>query len=392
MKTAPYHIFKLSLLLLFLQSMYIWFLWDEQKLIIVLCLFSTLFFAITNNKKIFNLNASNLLPILPLLIIRFYVVRDQNENAFVAASLQTIIIGMIILLKDNIKVDLFQFFTKAFAIILSISVFAWILYLMGISWPHFEVEFGDEQYEFSNYYFFLYNHMDDIMPFPRFSSVFLEPGQLGMITSFLLCANRFDLKRKEILAIFIGTIFTFSLAAYILLAISSFVYLISYSKNRILNTTVWSIFLIWFYSFFSTYNNGVNVINDLIFSRFGSGNDDIIQNNRFSENMDYYFNFFINSMDFFTGVGAQAYNKMFLGANAGYKVFLIQHGVFGTVVVFLLYLSMVLVNRTKMAWVLFLVYILCFLQAAYPLWECELLLFITAMPFFKFNKPKVIYG
>ena len=388
MKDIKYNLFKFSVLLLFLQSMYVWFLWGEQKLIIILCLFSTLFFAITNNKKIFNLNSSNLLPILPLLIIRFYVVRDQNENAFIAASLQTIIIGMIILLKDSIKVDLFQFFTKAFAIILSISVFAWILYLIGISWPHFEVEFGDEQYEFSNYYFFLYNRADDIMPFPRFSSLFLEPGQLGMITSFLLCANRFDLKRKEVLAIFIGTIFTFSLAAYMLLAISSFVYLISYSKNRILNITVWSIFLIWFYSFFSTYNNGVNVINDLIFSRFGSGNDDIIQNNRFSENMDYYFTSFINSGEVVTGIGSVKYEKLFLGANAGYKVFLIQYGIVGTLLIFIFYLTVVLGKTTKMAWVLLLVYILCFLQAAYPLWECELLLFIVAIPFFKYDSQK----
>lgn len=234
--------------------------------------------------------------------------------------------------------------------------------------------------------------MDDLLPVPRFSSIFLEPGQLGMMTSFFLCANRFELKRKEVLVIFVATVFTFSLAAYVLLLISASVYLTLYSKKPIRNFILWGSFLLLFYSFFSNYNNGDNVINSYILERLQSDNGKIAGDNRFSEEMDFYFKRFINSNDFALGIGSVQYEKLFLGANAGYKVFLIQYGIFGTLLIFLFYLMVVLGKPTKMAWILFLVYILCFLQAAYPLWECELILFITAIPFFKFNNQKVING
>lgn len=388
MKSKSYIIFKYSLFLLFLQSMYAWFLWEKFILVFILVLIATFFFVSLVKEKIFVLNNSNVIPIFLIFIILFYVVRDQSTNAFFASLLRIIIISTILLLNDKIKIDLFSFLTKSFAILLLLSLFVWIIFLLGISLPHTQITFNDGQYLFDNYFFFLINETGSILALPRYSSIFLEPGQLGMITSFFLCANRFDLKRKEILVIFIGTIFTFSLAAYILLFISSFVYLISYSKNRILNIIVWSVFFVWFYSFFSTYNNGVNVINDLIFSRFGSINDEIIENNRFSEQMNDYFNKFVNSDNFLVGIGSLEYEKLFLGANAGYKVFLIQYGIIGTLFVFIFYLSIVLGKPTKMAWILFFVYILCFLQAAYPLWECELLLFIVAIPFFKFNSQK----
>ena len=175
-----------------------------------------------------------------------------------------------------------------------------------------------------------------------------------------------------------------------MLAISLSFYFVIYTNKPIRNLIIWVLFLILFYFFFSTLNNGDNIIQNLIFERFGSDDGEIIKNNRFSQDMDLYFDDFLNSNNLLMGKGPIEYNKLFLGDNAGYKVFLIQHGIIGTFVVFLLYLSIVLKNKTKMAWVLFLVYILCFLQAAYPLWECELLLFITAIPFFKLNNPKVI--
>lgn len=390
MKTAPYHILKYSLLLLFLQSLFAWFLWGQLVGIIILCVAVTSFIAFTSSGSVYSFKKSNLIPIFFMILVQLYVIRDQNTNALIAAVLRIIIISIILLLNDKIKIDLFQFLTNSFAVILGISIFAWILFLIGIPFPYFETVFGDEQYLFRNYYFFLYNHMDDLLPVPRFSSIFLEPGQLGMMTSFFLCANRFELRRKEVLVIFIATIFTFSLVAYILLAISAFVYFISYSKKPTVSAIGWILFLILFYYFFITYNNGNNVINNLIFSRFGSGDNEIVQNNRFSDEMEVYFNRFIGLDDLVSGIGSVQYEKLFLGANAGYKVFLIQYGVVGTLLIFLFYLTVVIGKSTKMAWILLLVYVLCFLQAAYPLWECELILFITAIPFFKFDKQKSI--
>ena len=222
-----------------------------------------------------------------------------------------------------------------------------------------------------------------LMPFSRFSSVFLEPGHLGMMASFFLCANRFELKRKEILTIFIATIFTFSLAAYLLLLISAFVFLTIYSKKPIRNFIAWGLLLFLFYSFFSTYDKGENVINIFIFERLQTDNGKIAGDNRFSEEMDIYYKRFVNTDEIISGIGLDRFSKTSMVDSAGYKGFIVTYGIIGTLLVLLFYLSLVLGHQSKMAWILFLVYILCFLQAAYPLWECELLLFITAIPFFK---------
>lgn len=381
MKTASYHIFKYSLLLVFLQSLFAWFLWGQFVGIFILCVLATFFFALTIGRSIYSVNKSNLLSIIFIVIIELYVIRDQNENALIAALLRIIIISIVLLLNNKLKIDLFRFLTKSFAVILAISLTAWIFFIIGISLPYFQTDFNEEQYIFDNYYFFLYNHIDKILPIPRFSSIFLEPGQLGMMTSFFLCANRFELKRKEVLVIFIATIFTFSLAAYVLLLISASVYLIIYSKKPIRNFILWGLFLVFFYSFFSTYKNGDNVINNFIFERLETDQSKL-EENRFSQDMDIYFDRFIYSTDLILGIGEISYQKLFLGSNAGYKVFIVVNGVIGTLVIFLFYLTVVIGRPTKMAWTLFLVYILCFLQAAYPLWECELLLFITAIPSF----------
>lgn len=392
MKDIRYNLFKFSILLLFLQSMFVWFLWGQLVLVLLLCLFTAFIYGFTSSESVFSIKKTNFTPILLIFAIQFYVVKDQNTNALFAALLRIVIISIVLLLNDKIKIDLFRFLTKSFAILLSISLFTWILFLLGISLPHFQTNFNDQQYLFDNYYFFLHNHKDMILPVPRFSSVFLEPGQLGMMCSFFLCGNRFDLKRKEILVIFIAIIFTFSLAAYLLLLISASVYLTISSKKPFRNIVLWGLFLFASYYFFINYNNGDNTINNLIFSRFESGNSEIVENNRFSEEMDVYFQRFINSDDLLAGIGSVQYEKLFLGANAGYKVFLIQFGIIGTLFIFLFYLTLVLGKPTKMAWILLLVYILCFVQAAYPLWECELILFITAIPFFKLNNTKLVNG
>ena len=391
MNDIRYNLFKWGVLLLFLQSMFIWFLWDQQILFIIICLFLTLIFFYNRKQSVFSIKRANIIPVLLILVIQIYVVRDQNINGLILALIKTILISSFIILNDKIKIYLFRFLTKSIAVIMAISVFAWILYLLDVPLPYFEISFNENQYTFDNYYFFLHNHIDMLLPYPRFSSVFLEPGQLGMILSFLLLSNRFELKRKEILIIFISLLFTFSLAAYVMLFISATVYLISLSKKPFRNFIIWGSFLFLIYSFSNNYKNGENLVNLFVFERLQIDNGKLAGDNRNSEDLDVYFKKFVNSADFSTGLGKEKYIELYLGSNAGYKVFILQYGIIGTFLVLLFYLFIVLGKSTKMAWILFLVYILCFIQAAYPLWDCQLILFITAIPFFKSHNLKIKY-
>lgn len=385
MRNFTYNLFKFGLLLLFLQSMYAWFLWEQFVFIVILVAGLSALFALSS-KDVFALKKSNIITILILVVIQFYMVRDMNINAFIAAVLRICIISIVLLLNDQIKIDLLNFFTKAFAVLLSISLLAWIIFLIGIPLPHSSISFNAGQYWYNNYYLFL----EDLKPFiivSRFSSVFLEPGQLGMITAFFLYANRFELKRKTVMIIFIATLFTFSLAAYLLLLISASAYIIISSKKPMRNFILWCLFLSSIYFYFSNLNGGNNIVNNLIIERLYIENGDLAGNNRFSSFMDNYFDSFVKSADIYTGIGAVKYQMFNLGPNAGYKVFIVQYGIIGTLLVFLFYISVVLNYKSRLSIIFLVVYILCFIQAAYPLWECELLLFIIAMPvLYTFNE------
>jgi len=379
MKNVIYTLYKFSLLILFLQSMYAWFLWGQIALAILLSAVLTILFVLTT-KNVFSLKKTNFIPVFFIVIVQIYVLRDSNTNALISALFRIIIFSVVLLLNNKIKIELFHFFTKAFTILLSVSLFAWILFLIGIPLPNSVTSFNNGQYFFDNYYFFLLNHINPYLQIHRFSSIFLEPGQLGMITSFLLYANKFDIKRKEVWVLLVATLFTFSLAAYILTLFSATAFVLLKSRKPVFYLVIWIGFLVAGYLYFTKFNNGNNPINIAIIERLYIQDGNIVGNNRFSSIMDDYFDKFMKSDDIYTGVGVGKYQILKLGANAGYKVFIVQYGMIGTMLVFLFYFSLVLINRSNLTMVFLIVYTLCFVQAAYPLWECELLIFITAMP------------
>jgi hypothetical protein len=265
------------------------------------------------------------------------------------------------------------------------------LFLTGVQLPYSVVNFNNGQYWYNNYYFFLYD-LNPYFVIPRFSGIFLEPGHLGMITSLLLYANHFNLRRKEVLVLLVATIFTFSLAAYILLIISISIFLFLKSKKPVLYIALWFVFLIIGNNFFTKLNNGDNIVNNLIIERLQFDNGNLSGDNRFSGSMDSYFEGFLKSDDVYTGIGTTKYELLNLEANAGYKVFLVQQGIIGTSLLLFLYLSLVFTSKSKESAFFLLIYILSFSQRAYALWACELLIFITAVSSFETKVSNKKYG
>jgi len=66
--------------------------------------------------------------------------------------------------------------------------------------------------EYANYLLLIKGVFYDI----RFNSIFLEPGHLGMISSFMLFANGYNFKKKECWVILFAIILSLSLAGYVL--------------------------------------------------------------------------------------------------------------------------------------------------------------------------------
>ena len=131
-------------------------------------------------------------------------------------------------------------------------------------------------------------------------------------------------------------------------------------------------------------NSGENAVYNYLFKRLEFNNGEISGYNRFSSDLDNYYKEFLKSRSIYFGIGEVEFRKLsWDGGNAGYKVFIIQYGIIGTLLVFLFYFLMLMKSYSKIASLLFLAYILIFLQASYPLIESELIIFITAISILK---------
>lgn len=364
--------------------MFAWFLWGSITAFFVnfspFVLAIILFFT---SKERFKLTIFNAACILLISLIQLYIVREFKLTSFILSLFRIANICSVLLLNDKDKIKIFYFFTKSISAILALSIFGWILFLFGMNLPFYSIQ--SDYGTYNNFYFFILFVEDSIFSIiPRFSSIFLEPGYLGMLTSILIVSNRFQFKRKIVLVFLLATIFSFSLAAFLIIIISSIIYIISTKKKSIIYLLLFFLLFFVLYKISVNLNDGENAIYNYLFKRLEFNNGSISGYNRFSSDLDSYFNNFMSSSDKYFGIGEQEFRKIsWEGGNAGYKVFLIQYGIVGTTLVFLFYFILALSKNVKMTWLLFLVYMLIFLQAAYPLIESELLLFITAISFFK---------
>ena len=112
-----------------------------------------------------------------------------------------------IMLKDEYKADIIRFITKYFAIILLISITTFILFQIGVDFPHSIIHYRDSYGKIYNYYTFIYLGRGG-GPL-RFQSIFLEPGHMTMGIAPLLFINRYNLKNKDVLILFIVQLFYF---------------------------------------------------------------------------------------------------------------------------------------------------------------------------------------
>jgi len=207
---------------------------------------------------------------------------------------------------------------------------------------------------------------------------------LGMIGSFFLFANHFQVRRPAVLIILIATLLSFSLAAYILLLFSLAFFLIIHARKAFVSLFVFIVLLFTAgYLFANVINDGNNIINTLIIERLKVENGQIAGWNRFSDDFNYYFAEFVKTNKVFFGIGSLAFLEMeWIAGNAGYKVYIVRHGLFGVFLILMFYSMFVVHRTTKMGVSLLLVYMFAFVQRAYPMWEVQLILFITAVSYF----------
>ena len=255
------------------------------------------------------------------------------------------------------------------------AIIIFVLY-QTVGFPSFGTlvfnDFGNQSYEYlhrSNFVFYNYTDYYGI----RFNGPFLEPGHLGMIGAFLLLATGFDFKRKETWIILCSIFLTLSLAGY-MLTIIGFMLLKYYREQISIKFIILFLLLIAvLYIFSNFYNGGDNLINEKIFSRLEpdeekgfSGNNRVFGEvnlyflNMFNDKKLLLYGYDENTIDYLAETGSRG---------TGFIMYMVRHGIIGTVIVSLFYLFYSILSKDKKIAFLFFVFVaLMYWQRSYPFW------------------------
>ena len=293
----------------------------------------------------------------------------------------------ILSLKIDLQKRIFDFIYNSLAIILLPSICLFVLVNSGIQLPNW----GDiihptaSFYWYTNYGLLLYGSYG-----VRFNAIFCEPGHLGMILSFLLFVNGYNLKNKSTWILLIALLLTLSLAGYVLVAMGYFLAQLKLNIKRTLKTFFkLALLLIFIYGCIIGYNKGNNLVNDLIISRlqYDKSEGDFVGNNRASTSLERYYDS-LKMSEFIYGIGNKRYmdesaNSVLDGA--GYMLYIIKYGIIGVIAVFIFYFSVCQIadKRIRYEYIsLLILYVLSFLQRSYPFWTSEVFTFILANSIF----------
>jgi hypothetical protein len=251
------------------------------------------------------------------------------------------------------------------ACILIPSLIGHFLYLLGFPLYSSSVQFG-EFYSFSNYYFFLVADNDLFVLFPRFISYFLEPSHIGTACAFLLFTQR-GLWRKWYNIVLLTTIFfTFSVASYIYLVVIMLFNSWTAGRQVVRKLMVALIVLTLSIIETFTYNDGDNLVHDLIALRMEIDDGEIAGDNRVTGGFEADFDNYLESSDLLFG---RKYEVVGFG-NAGYRVFFYDHGIIGILLLLLFYIVSMMYTPNKRAFLaVMFVAALYFWASAFLLWE-----------------------
>lgn len=379
MKISKILLSRISLYLvsfIMLCSMKPWFVWDNPAILYILIIF----FILTRLPFARRINKKHC--VLLILCFILYTVVDvphiNDAKRFVEYIFRHFICtSLVILLLSEEKASLVKIFINFYAGVLLFSTIIYVLVILGMPIYSYQVSINDPYYSwgFSNSLFLILPITS--FPFPRFQSIFLEPGHLGMISSLMLYMIRYNMRSWQGIIIFLSSLLSMSLAAYMLLFLGMVIYKLSF--GNLLKTITFLLMILMTctmaYNFFPN-----SYFSQAILLRLEYDEDKGFKgNNRISEDFEYYYNNkFYKTEHVLLGIGGDNISTISgEGGNSSYKVFIVQYGIWGLVVLSVFFFVIVWYSKSSFVRGLLLLYVASFWQRPYALWEVELFLFIS---------------
>ena len=360
--------FFVGMMMAFLGSLNPWFMWPlgiYYLIISSMLLVFSMGISFSMTKPFYNRH-NYILPTLLIIVLVFYqtFIRSKDINGYIANVFHIIIFFTIFRVNLEELRRFCDLMSKVMGAFLMISMFYYLLYLIGFPLPSRDTHFLTT-YSYSNYFFFLLDDRDIFTVIPRFHSVFLEPGHMGTMTVMLLFTQIGKWNRWYNVSLIAATLFSFSLAAYGLFIGVIFLGLWVRGENVAKRAfyVVGLLSVITVGSFY--YNDGNNLLHDLIMIRLEVDDGELAGDNRVTDDFEADFESLMNSSDALWG---RDRNTETFG-NSGYRVFIYDYGLVGLFLIIAFYLVALYNPRhIKAMTAVLIVSSLNFMIRGYPLW------------------------
>ena len=390
-RRIAYNLFLLAIFIAFFGSLNAWFtmpLSNYYPVLAFMLAMASYGISRTLHEPIFKENYW-LQPVVAFILIYFYqaVNNTLNINAYIKALFSAMMLYFIFRCDKKLIERLMRDMARILGGILLVSYPFFFLYITGFPLPHVEMDFNDGFYFFSNYYLFLVDDRFMFVIIPRFQSVFLEPTYLGSTSALLLMTQRGKWKRWYNVSLIVGLLLSFSLAGYAYL--TTIIFLNLWVERKKIFAKAMAVVLLIAITIGGSfiYNDGDNMLHNLIVLRLEIDDGDIVGNNRVTEDFDTEYNDFLQSADIMFG---REYDYSNFG-DSGYKVFFYDYGLIGVILLFTFYIVAFARYRDFRSWMsAFVILLLIFVVDAFVLWFGRFLpLYVTAIhPLFTATEQK----
>lgn len=328
-----------------------------------------LYFLLYKNKKSIYFPNSLSAFGLYLSIISFVVLNFQTSSVITLIAFVSTF-----LLNNQIKKESVDILTTILSFIIGLSLIFWLLHFNDILilplYRQLDLSIIGNPGYLDDYLFFV--HSDGLL-FPRFYSIFEEPGALGVLLSLVILANKYNFRDKRIIVLLLGLIFTYSLAGYITFICGLALYKISSLKTLVKSIFIVGVVVTIFYFLF----RDVEVLDWLIFDRISNFGDRGLEQ-RNSDELNKFYSTYITSLASITGMGEGYSGAHFTGSS--YKFFFIDYGWLGVVALLLLYVS-IAKRYGRSAIAVLAIYVLAFLPQYRAFISWQILLFALSCNF-----------
>ena len=330
-------LFVASIFVVFFGSMNVWFmvpLYTYFPILAFLLAIASYLISRTSCRPIFT-ESYFLLPTIAFTMLVFYqcTVNALNLNAYISAIFRILMMFFIFRYDRKLLNRIATILSKTLGGLLLISYPGFILYIIGFPLPNVNMVFNDGFYSFSNYFLFLIDDRSLFTIVPRFQSIFLEPTYLGSTTALLLMTQRGKWKKWYNISLMAGLLISFSLAGYVYFIAIIFLNMWMERKKIMVKFLSIIILISAIVGGSFIYNDGDNMLHNLIILRLEIDDGEMVGNNRVSKDFNTEYESFLQSPDVIFG---REYDYSNFG-DSGYKVFFYDYGIIGVILLYIFY-------------------------------------------------------